>query len=238
MLYLLPNLLDENSAHELFLPISVDKVVAKLDGLVAESEKGGRHFLRRFAFPEPKTFRDMPIRLLNEHSTEKDLDELMEPLKKRENWGLISDCGLPCLADPGSKLVRRCHALNIPVEALVGPSSIVMALMLSGLPAQSFAFHGYLERETPLLAKQLQLLEERSLKEKSTHVCIEAPYRSPRMLETLIHNLKDTTLLCVAWDLALPTQRVIVLSVSRWKKFTLPNLEKKPCVFLFASASN
>src|SRR5437868_326772 len=104
-LLLLPNLLGEESS--LFLPSIVEQVVQNIDGLIAESEKGGRYFLRRFSFPEPKIFRDIPIRLLNEHTTEKEVKLLTEPLLKGERWGLISDCGLPCLADPGAKLVSE-----------------------------------------------------------------------------------------------------------------------------------
>jgi 16S rRNA (cytidine1402-2'-O)-methyltransferase len=233
MLLLLPNLLDPNASHQLFFPVSVDQAVATLDGIIAESEKAARHFLRRFSFPEPKTFREVPILLLNEHTKENELEALLEPLKRKERWGLISDAGLPCLADPGARLVLRCHALGIPVEAFIGPSSIVLALMLSGLSGQSFAFHGYLERETPLLMKQIGMLEERARKEKATQVCIEAPYRSGKLLETLVRTLKDDMLLCVAADLTLPSQQVIVQPVARWKKSPLPALDKTPAVFLF-----
>ena len=237
-LLLLPNVLDEGAAHELFFPPSVQAAVETLDGLIAESFKGGRHFLRRFSFPHPKTFSQIPIQLLNEHTKEDEIDPLLEPIKKGQRWGLVSDGGLVCLADPGAKLVMRARKLGLSVEAFIGPSSIVLALMLSGLPAQSFAFHGYLEKEVDLLEKQIKMLEMRSSKEKSTQLFIETPYRNQKMLDILLKTLTDSTLLCIASDLTAPGQIVLCQSVKTWKKIPLPNLKDKPTVFLFHSDLN
>jgi 16S rRNA (cytidine1402-2'-O)-methyltransferase len=235
MLLLLPNLLDEELNHHLFLPASVDAAVASLDGLIAESEKSARRYLKRFTFPSPKTFRDIPIHLLNEHTPEQELGALLEPLKRGKRWGVVSDCGLPCLADPGARLIARAHILGIPMEALVGPSSITLALMLSGFSAQAFAFHGYLERDAALLQKQLRMLEERSKKEKSTQLFIEAPYRNDKMLEQLTKTLGDATMLCTASNLTSPNQQVICKSIKDWKSKPLPPLNDHPTVFLFSS---
>ena len=226
MLLLLPNLLNEEAAPDLFLPVSVDRAVQSLDGLIAESPKGGRHFLRRFC---PETFREIPIELLNEHTQDNQIDELLKPLREGKTWGLVSDCGLPCLADPGAKLVARARQLGIPIQVFTGPSAIFFALMLSGLSAQSFAFHGYLEKDQGPLVQQLLTLQ----KQKGTHIFIEAPYRNQKMLEQLVKTLSDETLLCVAWDLTLPTQGVMCQSVRVWKKSPLPDINKKPAVFLF-----
>src|SRR5262249_13098213 len=146
-LFLLPNLLDETLAWEPFLPASVAAAVQSLDGLIAESEKEGRRYLRRFVNHERMAA--TPIRLLNEHTQPKEIGELLEPLIRGERWGLISDAGLPCIADPGAPLVLLAHEKKIRVETFSGPSSIVMALQLSGLSGQRFAFHGYLPREAP-----------------------------------------------------------------------------------------
>lgn len=232
-LLLLPNLLDPEGTHHRFLPASVDQAVARLDGIIAESEKQARAFLRRFAFPAPKTFREVPIRLLNEHTKEAEVEALLEPLLRGECWGVVSDAGLPCLADPGALLVSRARRRGIAIEAFVGPSSLVLALQLSGLPAQAFAFHGYLQKEEAALIKQLQMLEKRSAQERATQLFIEAPYRNQKMLGRLLGTLREETLLCVAWDLTMPTQGVISQSVQLWKKQPqLPSIDKRPAVFL------
>jgi 16S rRNA (cytidine1402-2'-O)-methyltransferase len=226
MLLLLPNLLSEEASHTLFLPVSVESAVRSLDGLIAESPKGGRYFLRRFC---PETFREIPIELLNEHTPDSQIDALLKPLREGKTWGLVSDCGLPCLADPGAKLVARARQLGIPIQVFAGPSAILFALMLSGLSAQSFAFHGYLEKDQEPLVRQLVNLQ----KQKSTQIFIEAPYRNQKMLEQLVKTLSDETQLCVAWDLTLPTQGIVCQPVRVWKKSPLPDINKKPAVFLF-----
>ncbi len=222
-LYLLPNLLDENLPMEPFLPISVKEAIQTLQGLIAESEKMARRYLRRFLTHEEMA--KMPLALLNEHS--KDLKILLEPLKRGEIWGLISDAGLPCLADPGSDLVWLAHQHQIPVETFVGPSSIVMALQLSGFGGQHFSFHGYLPREPQDLEKKVLELE----REKGTQIWIEAPYRSSKMLETLKRVLKPTTRLCLAVSLTTPSQRVVSQTVANWRNVSFV-LEKEPVVFL------
>ncbi|NGX39084.1 MAG: Ribosomal RNA small subunit methyltransferase I [Chlamydiae bacterium] len=231
-LLLLPNLLNKEAPHELFLPNSVDRAIAKIDGLIAENERDGRRYLQRFTFDRERTFRDLPISLFNKHHRE--VEELLAPLVQGEKWGLVSDAGLPILADPGYQLVSRARELGIIVKAFVGPSSLVLALMLSGLPSQHFCFHGYLPRRPE---QSLQELEMRSRKEGSTHLFIEAPFRNDRLLSTLLHTLSDETLLCVAWDLTFPTQGVETHPVHRWRKRSLPSIDKKPAVFLFHTIS-
>jgi 16S rRNA (cytidine1402-2'-O)-methyltransferase len=226
-------LLAEELPHGLFLPKSVDEAVRNINGLIAESEKSARAFLRRFSYPEGKHFSSIPLKTLNEHTKPEEIDELLQPLLKNETWGLISDCGLPCLADPGAGLVRRAREKGIQIKAFVGPSSITLALMLSGLPAQCFAFHGYLEREEEPLKLKIRALEKRSQQENETELFIEAPYRNQKLLTRLVETLNEKTLLCVAWDLTLPTEGVITQRVSFWRKNPLPDLAKKPAIFLF-----
>lgn len=233
-LLLLPNLLaEEHRHHEMFLPASVDKAVLTLDGLIAESEPGGRRFLSRFETKKP--VKEIPIALLNEHTPDDHIDFLLEPLKQGERWGLVSDAGLPCIADPGSKLVNRARKLGIVIQAFTGPSSIMLSLMLSGLPGQRFSFHGYLDKDFAKRKNDIRILEKNSRLEKSTHIFIEAPYRNKASLDVLLETLADDTQLCVAWDLTLPTQGILSQAANLWKKSPLPNLEKKNAIFLFSA---
>lgn len=230
-LLLLPNLLGEHRHHQPFLPSSVDKAVLSLDGLIAESEKGGRRYLSRFETKRPVL--EIPIALYNEHTPDDDLDFLLEPIKQGQRWGLVSDAGIPCIADPGAKLVWRARQTGVPVQAFVGPSSLILSLMLSGLPAQRFTFNGYLAAEPEKRKKQIVQLEQTSQTEDLTQIFIETPYRNRHMLETLLSALSDKTVLCVAWDLTLSTQGVVCQPISVWKKTPLPNLDKKNAIFLF-----
>ncbi|MEI8365627.1 MAG: SAM-dependent methyltransferase [Parachlamydiaceae bacterium] len=230
-LLLLPNVLGDVKHHEAFLPASVDKAVATLDGLIAESASAGRRFLGRFATKKPAN--DIPIALFNEHTPDSDIDFLLEPIRKGERWGLISDGGLPCIADPGAKLVRRATASGIIVQAFVGPSSLMLALMLSGLLCQRFYFAGYLDKEPQRRGAEIKELQRRSKVEDSVQMMIEAPYRNKHLLDSLLNTLDGSTYLSVAWDLTLPTQGVMTQTVEQWKKSPLPNLEKKPAIFLF-----
>jgi 16S rRNA (cytidine1402-2'-O)-methyltransferase len=221
MLYLLPNLLADVENHVGQLPASVDTAVATLTG-----------FLRRFAFPPPKTFRDIPIRLLNEHSKESDKKELLKLIKEGGIWGLVSDCGMPCLADPGADLVLMAREAGIPIETFAGPSSVVLALVLSGLGGQHFTFHGYLPKEESPLIQELKRIEKRSLQEGSTHLFIETPYRNVRMFEKIIQALDDSAWLCVACDLCAQAQWVQTRRIKDWKKCPLPEIDKRPAVFI------
>lgn len=222
-LYLLPNLLDESLNIEDFFPKRVRNAVEEIQGLICESEKIARRYLRKFLSHDEMA--KMPLTLLNEHT--EDLGALIAPLKKGEVWGLISDAGLPCIADPGAKLVWLAHQNNIEVEALIGPSSIILALQLSGFDAQNFSFHGYLPRKEGELNSKILELE----KKKGTHLWIEVPYRSQKMLDLLKRVLKPNTRLCVAANLTMPTQKARSQNVSDWKKDSF-SLGKEPAVFL------
>jgi 16S rRNA (cytidine1402-2'-O)-methyltransferase len=228
-LLLLPNLLGEHNHHEPFLPEAVDRAVETLDGLIAESEQGGRRFLKRFKNTK-KSPENTPIALFNKNTPDDDLDFLLEPIIAGERWGLISDAGLPCIADPGSRLVYRARQRGIMIQAFVGPSSILLALMLSGLNGQKFTFNGYLDREEEVRKTQILKLERES--KEITQIFMEAPHRSRHMLDSLMETLSDETLLCVGWDLTLQTQGLLSQPVSIWKKSPLPNIEKKPAIFL------
>jgi 16S rRNA (cytidine1402-2'-O)-methyltransferase len=229
ILYLLPNLLHEESdPQEQFVP-ALNPLVAQLDFLIAESEKEGRRFLRHF---ERKV---LPILLLNEHTRPQDLDELIQPLKEGKRGGLISDAGVPCIADPGAHLVARARKEGIPLQAITGPCSLVLALMLSGLPGQRFSFHGYLAKESHIRKKEIKHYEQLSQKEQSTHICIEAPYRNEALFKELIETLDVGTKLCIASSLLSKEQYVATHTVGEWRKKTLPPIVKKPTIFLFSN---
>ncbi len=228
-LLLLPNLLDESLDASLFLPSSVGFAVGTLQGLIAESEKSARRYLRRFLSHDQMV--KVPLRLLNEHTKKQELESLLEPLRSGETWGLISDCGLPCIADPGADLVFLAHQNGVTVETFVGPSSIVMALQLSGFSGQRFSFLGYLPREEEELESRLRKMEEDA--KYATQIWIEAPYRSLKMLEALKKVLSPRVMLCIATDLTLPHQRVLTLSIKEWKAMNF-SLLKAPCIFLLS----
>jgi 16S rRNA (cytidine1402-2'-O)-methyltransferase len=221
-LILLPNLLDSTLKTDDFLPANLKEKIKTLNGLIAESEKSARAYLRRFlSHEEVNSFK---VVLLNEHTqTINDFINLPE-----ETWGIISDAGLPCLADPGSNLVELCYKHNIQVEAVSGPSSLFLALMLSGFSGQHFCFHGYLPREDYELEQKIRLLE----KSFGTQIFIEAPYRNEKLLQKLLAALKKDTRLCVAIDLTLPSQMVISKKVSEWKMLSF---NKRPAVFLISA---
>ena len=230
-LILLPNLIDESQCHIASIAPEVHVAVNSLTHLIAENEKNGRHYLMKF---RKETFRNVPIHVVNEHTTSKQKKALVQEIMQGGNWGFISDAGLPCLADPGFDIVRRCHKLKVAVQAYPGPSAIVQALMLSGLPSQAFAFQGYVPREIEPLRQKLIELEKHAMAFSQTQVFIETPYRTNNLLKALIENLSPTTDLAVVWNIGTPKQGVIVQKVADWKLQTLPDFHKMPAVFLFS----
>lgn len=229
-LYLLPNVLDDELSHESVLPKSVAEVVQGIDGLIAESEKEGRRFLKRFLSHE--RFAALPIQILNEHTPLNEVRSLLRPILENQCWGLVSDAGLPCIADPGANLVRLAQESGIEVTALPGPSSIIMALQLSGLNGQKFYFHGYLPREIPLLQKKLKELEKIARQDQATQIWIEAPYRSAKMAQTVIETLDPNVLLCIALNVTSSRQKVVTKKISAWRQQPI-QIDKDPAVFLF-----
>ncbi|MBS0620592.1 MAG: SAM-dependent methyltransferase [Verrucomicrobia bacterium] len=237
MLYLLPNLLADLEDHTPFFSPAVQQAVASIDALIAEGEKEARRYLKRFTYPEPKTFRDIPLHLLNEHTTSQEKKALLQEIAKGGTWGLISDAGMPCIADPGADLVLAARERGIPVQAFSGPSSILLALILSGLGGQHFTFHGYLPKEEGELANALRQIEQRSRKEGSTHLFMETPYRNLKLFEKIRETLSPETWLSVATDLTAPTERVQTKRISTWRREAPPDLNKRPTVFVIKSLS-
>lgn len=233
-LYLLPNLLSPDAVDQHSCLGALQPLVLALDGLIAESEKGARQFLRRFGSLHSAPFNELPLALCNEHKGPDEIADLTAPLEKQEAWGLLSDAGLPIVADPGSDLVFLCRKKKIPIHPLPGPSSLFYALMLSGFPAQNFAFQGYLPRKEEALRKKLTLMERAAKKEGQTQLFIEAPYRTDKMIENALNCLEEKTYFAVFWNLTAPSEGGRVDRVSCWKKGPRPCLKKVPAVFLMS----
>ena len=236
-LYLIPNSLGPGALDEV-LPASVRQTTAQLDYFIAENAKTARAFLKLVSTTHPlgKPLQEIEIRELNINTAASELPALLAPLLAGRNAGLVSEAGVPAVADPGADLVRLAHQKNIPVKPLVGPSSILLALMASGLNGQSFAFQGYLPTDSGQRANRLRQLEQRSRQEKQTQIFIETPYRNEAMLEAIANHCTSSTLLTVATDLTLETETVRTQSVQLWKNEItagrFPDFKKKPTVFL------
>ena len=237
-LYLIPNTLGDMATLAHVLPEHVQAVTASLDYFVAENAKTARAFLKLVgnAHPLAKPIQEIAIAELNVNTPAHALESLLAPLLAGRDGGLVSEAGVPAVADPGADLVRLAHQRGITVRPLVGPSSLLLAVMASGLNGQSFAFNGYLPTDAALRAKRIKELESRSRNEKQTQLFIETPYRNAAMLEALVAQCTPSTLICVATDLSLDTESVQTWNGGQWKKQLAagkaPDFHKKPTVFL------
>ncbi|HBZ08005.1 SAM-dependent methyltransferase [Massilia haematophila] len=242
-LFLIPNTLGPTDAQpgalNHVLPGQVQALTSQLGYFVAENAKTARAFLKLVAIDHPlaRPLQDIRIAELNVNTPPAALSILLEPLLAGEDAGLVSEAGVPAVADPGADLVRLAHQHGIAVRPLVGPSSLLLAVMASGLNGQSFAFNGYLPTDAAARAKRIRDLEARSRTEKQTQLLIETPYRNGQMLEALVNTCQPGTLVCVATDLSLATESVRTLTAAKWKAQLAagkaPDFHKKPTVFLF-----
>jgi 16S rRNA (cytidine1402-2'-O)-methyltransferase len=218
ILYAIPAPLG-GAAADALAPSAV-QTIASLKDFAVENAKSARAFLGELG---------MQVRELNIQEIGEDVRPLLQPLREKRPLGLLSEAGCPAIADPGAALVEAAHAGGWRVIPLVGPSSIVLALMASGLQGQRFAFCGYLPRE-PLKRKlRIKELENRSLREDQTEIFIETPYRNEVLLEALLSTCSPSTRLCIAADLTLPTEQVSVKSVAQWRRAAVG---RRPAVFL------
>ena len=227
VLYLCPNLLSENTIAEV-LPPNVVAVVHNLRQFIVEDIRTARRFLSKIGHPEP--INQLGFRELNEHTSEKEVPSLL-PYLKANDTGVLSEAGVPGVADPGSAIVQLAHANGIKVVPLVGPSSILMALMASGLNGQSFAFVGYLPVKKNERQERLQALERRSAKENQTQIFIETPYRNMQLLDDIVKYCRQETMLTIAADITGVNEFILTQSISKWK-CKLPKLNKIPTVFI------
>jgi 16S rRNA (cytidine1402-2'-O)-methyltransferase len=216
------------------LPDAVISRAKQLGHFVAENAKSARAFLKSIGCTLP--LQQIDIRELNEHTLEEELDTLLAPARNGHDIGLISEAGCPAIADPGKNLVALAHQEGIDVVPMVGPSSILLALMASGLSGQSFAFHGYLPVKDELRQKRIRELEHLSRTGKTTQVFIETPYRNQQLFEALIRTCAPDTMICIATDLTLDTERIVTATASIWRNRTRPEIDRRPTVFLFQAA--
>lgn len=242
-LFLIPNTLGPTDAApgalNHVLPGQVQAITAQLGYFVAENAKTARAFLKLVAVDHPlsRPLQEIRIAELNVNTPAAALSALLEPLLAGEDAGLVSEAGVPAVADPGADLVRLAHQHGITVRPLVGPSSLLLAVMASGLNGQSFAFNGYLPTDAAARSKRIRELEARSRSEKQTQLLIETPYRNGQMLEALVATCQPNTLVCVATDLSLASESVRTMTAAKWKAQLaagkMPEFHKKPTVFLF-----
>jgi 16S rRNA (cytidine1402-2'-O)-methyltransferase len=228
-LYLIPVTLGDDNINQV-LPPEVVKTAQNIEHFVVESEKSARHFLSTIKTAKP--VRELMLNLLNEHTLDKDVSALLAPLLAGKDVGLMSDAGCPGIADPGAKLVELAHLKGIRVVPFVGPSSILLSLMASGFNGQQFAFLGYLPVDKAARNLKLKEIEKRSQTHKETQVFIETPYRNQHMLEALLGVCQPNTRLCVACDISLITEMITTKTIAAWKKSPLPDLHKRPTIFL------
>lgn len=227
-LYLIPSPLGDNDPAEV-LPSKVFDTIAGLRIFVVEELRTARRFLSKAGLRGH--IDELEFHTLNEHSSASDARALLE-LFTRGDVGLISEAGLPAVADPGADLVALCHDNGIDVEPLVGPSSLMMALMGSGLNGQSFAFRGYLPAKTDERRAALKSLERLSARERQSEIFIETPYRNDSLMSDMLSVLDAGTRLCIAADISLPTQTIRTRTVVAWKKEKEFTIGKRPCVFI------
>lgn len=230
-LYLIPCPISDETAPWEVLPASNRAVMDSLDYFIVENTRTARRFLSKAGIARP--IETLEFRELNEHTLAgREVEALVEPLLAGRSAGVISEAGVPGVADPGAAVVEACHRRGIRVVPLVGPSSIILAMMASGLNGQSFAFNGYLPVKPPERARAIRAFERRAVGEGQSQLFIEAPYRNAKLLEQLVQTLAPTTRLTVAADLTAPGQRIETRTVAQWRERPLPEINRHPAIFI------
>ena len=227
-LYLIPTRLGDNPPLEV-LPISIKKIIEDLDHYIVENEKTARRFIKRVS--PSKSQPSLKLNILNKFTTEAESNTYLNPCINGISVGLLSEAGCPAIADPGADIVSLAHQMNIQVVPLVGPSSIILALMGSGMNGQSFTFNGYLPIEKGERKSKLKALERLSSEHNQAQIFIETPYRNMKMLADLASILHPNTRVCVACDLTLPTEFIKTKPAKDWKH-NKEDLHKRPAIFI------
>ncbi len=227
-LFLIPNVLDQGRPEHVISSGILD-LVRTLDYFIVEEEKAARAFLARIGMRD--RLQEIEWAMLNEHTRQKELMDLLLPVIQGRSAGLLPEAGCPGVADPGADLVRMAHEMSIEVVPLTGPSSIILALMASGLNGQSFAFNGYLPVKQPLRVRRIKELESLVKRHNQTQLFIETPYRNLQLFQDLVNTLDPALSLCIAADLTSEGSWVKTTSIAYWKSQT-PDIHKKPAVFL------
>ena len=227
-LYLIPTTLGENEPLEV-MPYSVKTIVELLDHYIVENEKSARRFIKKIT--PKKTQSSLIMMKLDKYAKEIETRTYLDLCEQGVSIGLLSEAGVPAVADPGASMVKLAHEKGIQVVPLVGPSSILMALMASGLNGQNFAFNGYLPIDNSERKKGIKALEKLSIDKNQSQIFIETPYRNQKMFTDLKSVLSPGTLLCIAIDISLPNEYIKTFTIAHWKKQS-PDLHKRPAIFI------
>jgi 16S rRNA (cytidine1402-2'-O)-methyltransferase len=228
ILYLIPCTLGSTETVHV-IPENVKVIISRLEYFIVENEKSARHFLKSLDAGIIQS--NLKIAVLDKHDEQKGIGELLKPISEGKNIGLLSEAGCPAVADPGAVVVELAHKKNIKVVPLTGPSSILLALMASGLNGQSFCFNGYLPKEKEHRKLKLKELENSSFKKRQTEIFIETPYRNMQMMEDITSVCEPATLLCIATDITLESEMIFTKPIAEWRK-NIPDINKRPTVFL------
>jgi len=232
ILYLIPVSIDQNSKESVLLEKD-QKIVKDLDYFVVENAKTARFYLSALKLHKP--IHQLNFEVLDKSTNEEEIKNFLIPLIKGFNVGLLSESGCPAVADPGAKMVALAHQNNIKVIPMTGPSSILLALMASGLNGQQFKFHGYLPSDKEERIKKIISIENESKKNNETEIFIETPYLNQHVFNDLIENLKEQTKLCIGLDITSQNELILTKNIGDWKKEITRDLKNKPCVFLLQS---
>lgn len=227
-LYLIPTRIGDNPPLEV-LPLSIKKIIERINTYIVENEKTARRFIKLIS--PKKSQSKLEIFILNKYTEAEELPAFLIPALNGLDIGLLSEAGCPAIADPGADIVQIAHEKDIKVVPLVGPSSILLALMSSGMNGQSFTFNGYLPIDKNERKKALKTLERLSFENNQTQLFIETPYRNNKMLEDICASLGSNTRLCVATDITLPTEYIKTKTIEEWKKVKV-DLHKRPTLFI------
>lgn len=228
-LYLFPTLLTDIDWRECIPENNVEKILS-CDYFIVEELRTARRFLRKIGYK--KNFDKVSFLTLNEHTLDNEIQDYLIPITQNKNIFLMSEAGLPCVADPGSKVVALAQRHNIEVIPLVGPSSIYLSLMASGFNGQNFSFVGYLPVKDAEREKKIRFLEERVYRDNQTQIFIEAPYRNDKLLQSLLKTLNQNTLLCIATEITSPNQKIRTKTIHDWKQEKDFQIDKRNTIFL------
>lgn len=227
-LYLIPTSLGESPLSSV-IPEQVRNIASSLAVFVVENPKTARQYLKQLELDTP--LQEIEMYTLDKHTKPEQLEQFLQPTLAGKNLGLVSEAGCPAVADPGAQLVRLAHQKGIRVVPLVGPSSILLALMASGMNGQAFAFHGYLPVQKVERCSRIVQLEKESAARNQTQIFIETPYRNQSLLEDIVQTCEPSTELCIATDITLGSERIETRTIAEWRK-GLPDINKKPTIFL------
>jgi 16S rRNA (cytidine1402-2'-O)-methyltransferase len=232
-LYLIPVPLGEGGENA--IPAYVIEHLHRIKIFIAERARTARRFISATKPPHP--IDELTFFEMDKHTPIEERAHFLKAADEGQDIGVLSEAGCPGVADPGTFIVQIAHEKGIEVVPLVGPSSILLGLMASGLNGQHFCFHGYLPPKKPDLVRELKFLEQRIFKHKQTQIFIETPYRNMGLIETAIQTLSPDILFCIAADLSLPTEYIQTLPIMKWRKTKVPDLHKRPAIFLIGTGS-